>query len=103
MDDFMNDDFSTARVLANMFELVPVINSIKDKVSGAEILSTATFEHLQQKMKVFVEDIFGLKSEAGKGDVKLKGVIEILLDLRKDARARKDWMTSDKIRNQLGI
>ncbi len=101
MDDFMNDDFSTARVLANMFELVPIINSIKDKVNDAETLSTATFQHLQQKMKIFVEDIFGLKSEAGKGDTKLKGVIEILLDLRKESRARKDWMTSDKIRNQL--
>jgi cysteinyl-tRNA synthetase len=101
MDEFMNDDFSTAKVLANMFELVPVINSIKDKVAGAEKLSTETFQFLQQKMKTFVEDIFGLKSEGGKGDAKLKGVIDILLDLRKEARARKDWMTSDKIRNQL--
>jgi cysteinyl-tRNA synthetase len=98
---FMNDDFSTARVLANMFEIVPVINSIKDKNIPEDSLSVATVQYLQQQMKLYVEDIFGLKSEtAGERD-KLKGVMKVLIDLRKEARAKKDWATSDKIRNQL--
>jgi cysteinyl-tRNA synthetase len=56
---------------------------------------------MKTKLKVFVEDILGLKTETSAGSDKLKGVIEVLIDLRKEARAKKDWATSDKIRNQL--
>jgi cysteinyl-tRNA synthetase len=88
-------------VLANMFELVPVINSIKDKNIPAGSLSVATLQYIQRQMQLYVEDIFGLRSEsAGEAD-KLKGVMNVLIELRKEARARKDWATSDKIRNQL--
>ncbi|HEV7332084.1 MAG TPA: cysteine--tRNA ligase [Flavisolibacter sp.] len=100
-DDFINDDFNTAKVLANMFELVPVINSLKDKQIKPDALSAETVQLLQAKMKTFVEDIFGLRSEtAGEAD-KLKGVMNVLISLRKEARAKRDWATSDKIRNQL--
>ena len=100
-DDFINDDFSTAKVLANMFEIVPVINSLKDKNIPADAISSETMSLLQQKMKVYVEDIFGLKSETVTDLNKLNGVIQVLIELRKEARAKRDWMTSDKIRNQL--
>jgi cysteinyl-tRNA synthetase len=99
MEDFMNDDFSTAKVLANMFELVPVINSIKDKTIGA--LQPDTWKLLQEQMKLYVEDILGLKTESAAEAEKLKGVMDVLINLRKEARAKKDWATSDKIRNQL--
>jgi cysteinyl-tRNA synthetase len=97
----MNDDFSTAKVLANMFELVHVINSLKDKSIPLQSVSGATLQLLQGKMKTYVEDIFGLQSETEADNDKLKGVIQVLIGLRKEARARKDWATSDKIRNQL--
>jgi cysteinyl-tRNA synthetase len=100
-DDFMNDDFSTAKVLANMFELVPVVNSLKDKSIAFDALSAGTLLLLQSKMKVYVEDILGLQSETEGETDKLKGVMQVLIDLRKEARAKKDWATSDKIRNQL--
>jgi cysteinyl-tRNA synthetase len=100
-DEFMNDDFSTAKVLANMFELVPVINSMKDKTIPVSALSTKTFELLQKQMKLFVEDIFGLKSITEADNKKLQGVMQLLVDIRKEARAKKDFVTSDKIRNQL--
>jgi len=100
-DEFINDDFGTARVLANMFELVPVINSIKDKTISTGALSESTLGLLQSKMKLFVEDILGLKSETAAEAERLKGVMNILIGLRKDARIKKDWMTSDKIRNEL--
>ena len=61
-DEFMNDDFSTAKVLANMFEIVPVINSMKDKTISVHALSGETFDLLQKQMKIFIEDIFGLKT-----------------------------------------
>ena len=100
-EEFMNDDFSTAKLLANMFELVPVINSLKDKSISFESLPATTTQLLQQKMKTYVEDILGLKAETIAEEDKLKGVIEVLITLRKEARAKKDWATSDKIRNQL--
>jgi cysteinyl-tRNA synthetase len=100
-DEFMNDDFSTAKVLANMFELVPVINSLKDKSIPFDALSANTLQLLQSKMKLYVEDILGLQSETAAEVDKLKGVMQVLISLRKEARAKKDWATSDKIRNQL--
>jgi len=100
-DEFINDDFNTAKVLANMFELVPVINSIKDKQIAADSLSAETFQLLQSRMKTYVEDILGLQVETEGETDKLKGVMQVLIDLRKEARSKKDWATSDKIRNQL--
>lgn len=101
LDDVLNDDFNTARVLANIFELIPVINSLKDRTISVEAIGSDTFNLLKNKLKVFVEDILGLKPESAGGDDKLKGVIDVLIELRKEARAKKDWTTSDKIRNQL--
>ena len=100
-EEYMNDDMGTARVLANMFELVPVINSIKDKQIPASALSTETITLVQTQMKLYIEDIMGLKSESAAEADKLKGVMNVLIELRKEARTKKDWMTSDKIRNEL--
>jgi cysteinyl-tRNA synthetase len=100
-DEFMNDDFSTAKVMANMFELVPMINSMKDKTIPVSALSKETFELLQKQMKVYVEDILGLKSVTEADNQKLKGVMDLLIDIRKEAKGKKDFATSDKIRNQL--
>ena len=100
-DDFMNDDFSTARVLANMFELVPVINSMKDKIIEVTALSKETFELLQKQFKVYLEDVLGLKSISGENDIRLQGIMQLLIDIRKEAKGKKDFVTSDKIRNQL--
>jgi cysteinyl-tRNA synthetase len=101
MDDFINDDFNTAKVLANIFELVPLINSLKDKTIAVEAIGSDTFYSLKSRLKVFIEDILGLKEESAAGDDKLKGVMQVLIELRKEARAKRDWATSDKIRNQL--
>jgi len=100
-DVFMDDDFGTARILANMFELVPVINGIKDKHIAADALSTETWELLKKQLKVYIEDIFGLKDESAIDGGKLSGVMQVLIDLRKEAKAKKDYATSDSIRKQL--
>jgi len=99
--EFINDDFNTAKVLANMFELVPVINGIKDKHIAENALSGATLQLLKDKMKIFIEDIFGLKNIQEQTDGKIDGVVQLLMDIRREARQRKDFVTSDKIRNQL--
>ena len=99
MDEFMNDDFHTSKVLANMFELVHVINGIKDK--HIPMLSADTLKKFLQYFKNYLEDIFGLKDESANQDGKLTGVIELLIEIRKDAKSHKDYLTSDKIRTQL--
>ncbi len=100
-DESMNDDFNTAKVLANMFELVPVINSIKDGLIKVEALSAASMALLQEKFKSYLEDIFGLRDEFNLVDGKLDAVMQLLIDIRKEAKNKRDFATSDKIRNQL--
>ena len=100
MDMAINDDFNTARVLAAIFELVPVINSMKDKLTPVNALTAETFARLREKMKVYLEDILGLKNPVAV-DPRLEQVMQLLIDIRKEARGRKDFATSDKIRNQL--
>ncbi len=100
LDDFMNDDFSTAKVLANLFELVPLINSIEDGLIAIDTLSPSTIQALQTTFKNYLEDIFGLKS-LRPNDEAFNTVMQLLIDIRKEARAKKDFATSDKIRNQL--
>ncbi|MBS1758624.1 MAG: cysteine--tRNA ligase [Bacteroidetes bacterium] len=100
-DEFMNDDFGTARVLANMFEIVPVINSMNDKIIPIASISNDVFVLLKEKMKTFVEDIFGLKGITEADNEKLQGVMDLLIEIRKDAKSKKDFVTSDKIRNEL--
>ena len=100
-DESMNDDFNTAKVVANMFELVHVINSIKEGIININVITGKTVELLQSKFKSYLEDVFGLKVESVTSDGKLPGVIQLLIDIRKEAKAKKDFATSDKIRNQL--
>ena len=99
-DESMNDDFNTAKVLANMFELVPIINSIKDGLIKTDAIAAATLLLLQQKFKAYLEDIFGLKNDAANNEV-LNSVMDLLIEIRKEAKAKRDFATSDKIRNQL--
>jgi len=101
-DENMNDDFNTAKVLASMFELVPIINSIKDKTIAVTDLSEETLALMKTKFKGYLEDVFGLKAVDEADNAKLQGVMQLLVDIRKEAKAKKDFVTSDKIRNQLG-
>lgn len=97
----MNDDLNTAKALALMFELVPVINGMKDKHLPADAISADTLRLLQQQLRLYVEDIFGLKAETAAGNEKLAGVMQLLIELRKEAKSKKDFVTSDRIRNRL--
>jgi cysteinyl-tRNA synthetase len=100
-DEFMNDDFNTARVIANLFELVPVINGIKGGQIKPNAISADTFALLSQTFKAYMEDILGLQPLAQEQGDKLDKVLSLLIDIRKDARTRKDFATSDQIRNKL--
>jgi cysteinyl-tRNA synthetase len=101
LDEFMNDDFNTAKVLANIFELVPVINSLKSGQIKPGAISPDTTGMMKKYFTDYLENILGLKGEFAGDDHKLTGVVELLIDIRRDARTRKDYATSDKIRLQL--
>ncbi len=60
MDDFMNDDFNTAKVLANMFTLVNHINSFRSGDLEKTTLSPETLSYVQNQFKNYLEDILGL-------------------------------------------
>jgi cysteinyl-tRNA synthetase len=101
----LDDDLNTPVLLSHLFEGVRLINSVND---GSEKLSNADLEALKNIFSLFVFDILGLKDEnISKGDDKLTGeLVNVILDLRQDAKIRKEWDVSDKIRdelNKLGI
>lgn len=99
-EEFINDDFNTAKVLANMFEIVPVINSMKDGLIKTDAISAATLEKLKVKFTVYLQDILGLK-DPNENSSQLNGIMDLLIQIRKEAKSKKDFFTSDKIRKQL--
>ncbi len=99
-EEFINDDFNTAKVLANMFEIVPVINSMKDGLIKPNAISTSTFKKLKESFSIFLEQILGLK-DPSESSAQLNGIMELLIEIRKEAKSKKDFFTSDKIRKQL--
>lgn len=101
VDEFMSDDLNTAKAMANFFELVPVINSIRDGHKPWSAIKGETVSLMLQTFKTYLVDIFGLKDEQPADGGILGNVMQLLIDIRKEARARKDFSTSDKIRNQL--
>jgi cysteinyl-tRNA synthetase len=100
-EEFVDDDFSTPKVLANMFEIAPVINSIKDGLIPIDAISAETLQLMKDKFKIFLEDIFGLQATTDPDNATLNGIMQLLIDIRKEAKTKKDYATSDKIRNQL--
>lgn len=93
----LNDDLNTPVALAHLFDGVRIINTVND---GKE---TITEEDKQLLVKLFNEivfDVFGLKEEVQENK-NLDGVMKTILDIRAEAKAKKDFATADKIRNEL--
>jgi len=100
----MNDDFNTPRALARLFELVTRINGLKDGHLPAEEVSSPSLNLLKDTFRIFIFDILGLKDEIEGGDNgqgMVNGLMEVILNIRQDARANKNWATSDLIRDSL--
>lgn len=98
--DAMNDDFNTPMLTANLFEAVKRINLIKE---GKETITQKDKELFIETMHSFAFDILGLENQnsAMLNSDKLSSVVGLLIQLRNEARANKDFSTSDKIRDQL--
>lgn len=99
--DFMNDDINTAKVIANLFELAPVINGIKGGQIKKDALSAETYKLLRDTFDVYLVDVLGMQPLQVQQDNKIDQVLSLLIEIRNDARTRKDYATSDLIRNKL--
>ncbi len=97
----MNDDFNSPIVIANLFEGVRIINSVSNNL---ESLTASDIDVLKSTFDTFVHDVLGLKADQANNindDHKVGGLMELIIELRKNAREKKDFATSDKIRNML--
>ncbi len=101
LEEFMDDDINTAKVIANLFDLAPIINSIKDGHIAADAIAASTLDLMKTSFKVYLEDILGLHNPISDNNEKLDGIMQLLVDIRKEAKLKKDYATSDKIRIQL--
>lgn len=98
----MNDDLSTPIVISHLFEGVRIINTV---LAGNATLSQADLDELRETMRMFMFDILGLvesKQADNNGNEAYAQAVELLLEMRREAKARKDWATSDLIRDRLG-
>ncbi len=94
----MDDDFNTPIALSHLFEGVRIINSVNDK---KETLTQVDKTLLAKLFNDFVFDVLGLKEENSVNTDKIDGLMNMILDVRTDAKARKDFGTSDLIRDKL--
>ena len=96
--DAMNDDFNTPVLIANLFDAVKYAQHVYD---GRGSITKEDLNTLQTTLHIFVYDVLGLKKEELGGNHYLENTLQLLIELRNDARKRKDFATSDKIRDEL--
>ncbi len=96
----MNDDFNSPILVAQLFEAVKAINLVRD---GKQTVTAGDKQVLAESFEAFVYDVLGL--EKGRRDGvdtrKLEGTVELLIEMRNQARANKDYAASDRIRDAL--
>ncbi len=90
----MNDDFNSPVVIAELFEAARIINTIYD---GTSKITVVELEKLKTLINDFIFDVFGLKDEES-SNTELNEVLDMVIDLRKNAKENKDYATSDQIR-----
>lgn len=98
--DAMNDDFNSPILIAQLFEAVKFINSVKD---GKASVTVSDLNVLKATIHAFVFDVLGIKVESASDSntKKLNDTVDLLIKLRNEARAKKDFATSDQIRDEL--
>ncbi len=97
----LNDDLNSPVAIAHLFDGVKMINSVK---AGTEKITQADLDKLQKFYQIMIFDILGLKNEKGAhspNNELLKETVDLLLQLRLDAKTNKNWSLADKIRNEL--
>ena len=101
--DAMNDDLNTAQVIATLFDACKVINQVND---GNATLSQEDIDTLKATFQTYLFDVLGVRDDAagtseGVNLEPYKKAVDLLLEMRRNAKAAKDWATSDLIRDRL--
>lgn len=99
--DALNDDLNSPMVIAELFELSRLINSVH---AGLSQIGAEDLEELRAVYRLFLFDLLGMVDEREQGGSNMQayaGAVDLLLDIRSQAKANKDWTTSDRIRNEL--
>ncbi|HSF89906.1 MAG TPA: cysteine--tRNA ligase, partial [Saprospiraceae bacterium] len=103
--DEMNDDFNAPKALARLFELCTVINKLADGQLKTDDAGQEALDALKKCFSDLLFVVFGLfdESAAGADDHmdQLQGLMQLVIEMRQQARENKDWPTSDKIRDTL--
>ncbi len=96
----LDDDFNSPILIANLFDAVKYINSVKNEKANIDAKSLVL---LQDSFSVFVFDILGLrKDEAASNNTDMSAkLVDIMLSIRQQAKLNKDWATADQIRDKL--
>lgn len=95
----MNDDLNTPVLIALLFEQVKVINQL---LEGTASIDATHLENLKRVFRTYGQEILGLQAEkAGRTDDRLPALVDLVLRLRQEARQRKDFASSDRIRDAL--
>jgi cysteinyl-tRNA synthetase len=98
----MSDDFNTAEAIAALFQIVPKINSLADGKIALSQVQESSLSELRKIWASLLFDVFGLRQEqTDQQSGVVSHLMDLILDLRKEARSRKDWASSDKIRDHL--
>ena len=99
-EEALLDDLNTPIIISHLFDASKAINTVSD---GKGTISAEDLDELKSVFKTYIEDILGLRLSANDGanTDKFAGAIDLLLNIRMQAKANKDWATSDKIRNEL--
>ena len=96
----MCDDLNTPIVISHLFEALKAINLVHD---GKETISAADLDELKSVFGLFMDDVLGLQTQNNTNESTdaYHKAIDLLLNIRLEAKKNKDWATSDKIRNEL--
>ena len=97
----MNDDFNTPILIASLFEGVKIINSA---ASGRIVLSNSQISDLTSLYSEFMQEVLGLANEGSVNEASedlASSLLDLLVEMRSDAKENKDWDNADKIRNTL--
>ena len=98
-EEAMSDDLNTPIVISHLFDSAKAINSVFD---GKASICEEDLKELQSVWQLFVIDLLGLRmGEEQQSSEAYKGAVDLLLNMRLDAKRDKDWATSDRIRNEL--
>lgn len=99
--DALNDDLNSAMVISNLFEAATFVNSA---IGGTISLTQADIDEIRNIFDIFLFGILGIKNESignNNGLEAYSKAIDLLLEIRSEAKNKKDWATSDKIRDEL--